>query len=249
MSADTGCAKHLKLIARISDLAAQAVEYAASQKRNHAMTERLATALQYYKEKRLGDVLCFEIDAAPKQTTLDPKVELLRKAFREAVDRNGEHKVETDFYDSLPTRAKNCVFHVPLRIAVFFGERELMRRGHAMGMVSLGLFQKGLRKLGLSLNMSHAEIEKCFGPKKVRLVVELITDLGNPVSGVTVVVESQDGKRTEANSLSNGAFLDLPPGDYRVVSPRVHVHRFGVHVPTVRLEHEAVRVVCELEEP
>ena len=44
-------------------------------------------------------------------------------------------------------RAKNCVFHVPLRIAVFFGERELMRRGHAMGMVSLGLFQKGLRKL------------------------------------------------------------------------------------------------------
>ena len=247
MPANTGNAiKHLELIGRVTTLAMQDVEYAAAQKRSFAMTERLALALQYYKENRLGDVSCSDFGDTSRRAESHPKAWAAPLQLRSAIAVNGECKIETDLYGWLSAKTRSCVARMPLRTVISLDEAALERRC-GMDAASIKELQGNLWKLGLSLGMNDTQIEEYLGPKKVRLLVRVMTKSGEMVAVDKVIVESQDGTRTEESADKWGIFFGLSPGIYRIVSPKVWIMRFGEEVEEIPLEHETVEVLCQLK--
>lgn len=241
MSANTGKVDQLKLVGQMADLAATAVEYVAAGKRNVAATERIMKALQLFKENRLGDVLSFCL-AEEGKSPLGKTFRSRRESFKEELRALGEAKTERNFYDGLPTRARNWFQNTPLRDMVSSAENYRIKR-NCRGSVALADLEKALAVKGLTLDMSDAEIEDCFGPHRVRLVVH-IEDGRRELSGQKVVVESSDGKeRYEAVSFLNGTFFSLAPGRYNIIEP--HDSR-SLHARGVCLEHESVEVSIEI---
>jgi len=242
MSANTGKVDQLKLAGQMADLVVTAVEYVAAGKRDSAATERIMRALQLFKENRLGDVLSFcltEEGKSPLARTFSSR----REAFKAELRQLGEAKAEANFYDGLPTRARNWFQRIPLREIVSSTENYRIKR-NCRGSVALADLEKALAVKGLTLDMSDTEIENCFGPHRVRLIVHIEDEKGRELGGRNVVVSTVDGKEEyKAVSFMNGAFFSLAPGRYNIVDP--HDQR-SLQARGVYLQHESVEISMEI---
>jgi len=71
--------------------------------------------------------------------------------------------------------------------------------------------------------MKEGEVQECFGPEKVRVVIFLKkfgqVDVG---TGVKVAIEASDGKIYRSTSYANGTHFDLPPGKCKILGPKMH---------------------------
>lgn len=204
--------------------------------RDMEMVKRLARALQLFKNNQLGEVQMFVTE--PEQKLLVSKhTQDLRTAFRAKIDRLGEYELEEVFAKGLPSRIRNRILYDPsrgsyssryprhhqqqLRKLVALTEEEVID-GTGIGKISLPDFVKALNKEGLSFGMSEGEIEECFGPEKVRVIINLEDKDGKDVdTGMEIAIEASDGKIYRGTSYANGAYFQLPPGECKIIEPKL----------------------------
>ena len=121
------------------------------------------------------------------------------------------------------SRHSSSLYHQQqLRKLVALTEEEVLD-GTGIGKVSLPEFLKALAKEGLSLGMKDEEIQECFGPEKVRLVISLRDKDGHRAgTGVEVAIVASDGETYRSIHYANGAYFQLPPGECIIVEPKLH---------------------------